>query len=489
MTPPPTPLGGSRGIDGYRRYRHVSLRTTAILEARGLTLQLWPLPGVRPFLREETASVRRCGSFAAELGEVLPTQLANATSATPPSPHVVVPAVVRRSESRAETLLRDLLRSQGWGDRRPPRGQLYVQHEYLDDRNLADALAHASKAGDGPGIPEAILVDQESGEPLAVVETKAAVTAIDIAVDEAESYGSALVQAGYSPAAIGLAGTDEEEFALQVSKWTGRSWAPITYDGNPITWIPGAADLRRVTLVNGPTEIRPSPPPIEVLAARADEINRLLREADIKDEYRPAHVAAVMLSLWYTGGNIRRSPKYVVQDVNAGCQEAFMKAGKPRLGRSLQLDKANDKLSSRVPRIVKILERLNVTVLTAEHDYLGQLYETFFRYTGGNTIGQYFTPRHIARMMVDLCAATSRDTVLDVACGTGGFFVAFMGRLVEEEHLRREETVRVFRDSIVGFESEPATAALCVANMILRGDGSTRNPPSRLLGGFWLSRW
>lgn len=120
------------------------------------------------------------------------------------------------------------------------------------------------------------------------------------------------------------------------------------------------------------------------------------------------------------------------------------------------------------------MERLNVTVLTAEHDYLGQLYETFFRYTGGNTIGQYFTPRHIARMMVDICGAGSNDTVLDIACGTGGFFVAYMGRLVDVEHLSRADMVEVIKKRIVGFESEPNTAALCAANMILRGDGSTR---------------
>ena len=34
--------------------------------------------------------------------------------------------------------------------------------------------------------------------------------------------------------------------------------------------------------------------------------------------------------------------------------------------------------------------------------------------------------------------------------------------------------VKIVSENLVGFESEPTTAALCVANMILRGDGSTR---------------
>ena len=213
---------------------------------------------------------------------------------------------------------------------------------------------------------------------------------------------------------------------------------------------------------------------MEVLAEKADEINWLLRESGIKDEFRPAHVAAIMLALWQTRGDIRRDQRHVLQDVNAGGRDAFIRAGKADLAKSIRVEEANNKLRTHASRIVTILERLNVTVLTAEHDYLGQLYETFFRYIGGNTIGQYFTPRHIARMMVDSCAADSSDTVLDIACGSGGFFVTYMDLLVNVEYLSRSEMVSVIQERIIGFESEPVTAALCAANMILRGDGSNR---------------
>ena len=210
-----------------------------------------------------------------------------------------------------------------------------------------------------------------------------------------------------------------------------------------------------------------------MLAARANEINGLLREAHIKDEFRPAVVAAVMLALWFSKGSIRRDASYILKDINDACRDAFVKAGKPDLARSLRVDQANDKLKDKARRIATILERLNVTVLTAEHDYLGQLYETFFRYTGGNTIGQYFTPRHITRMMADICEVTKEDIVLDPACGTGGFLVASMDRILREHHVSRQQMVNIVRKKLIGFEDEPVTAALCVANMILRGDGST----------------
>lgn len=307
-----------------------------------------------------------------------------------------------------------------------------------------------------------------------MIEVKASASAIDEAAKDVTGYGNALSAEGHCPLAVALAGTEADEFQLRVFKSKNGRWVPITYDGHPITWIPGKEDVRRLTVPESTEEIRPSPPPDYVLADRANEINRLLREADIKDEYRPTHVAAIMLALWHSKGRIRRDPYYILRDANTECRDALVGAGKANLATSIRVDEANTKLRVNAVLIARILELLNVTVLTAEHDYLGQLYETFFRYTGGNTIGQYFTPRHITRMMVDVCQASSSDVVIDIACGTGGFFVAYMDRLVEEEHLSREQMVGVIRERIVGFESEPNTAALCVVNMVLRDDGSTQ---------------
>ncbi len=386
---------------------------------------------------------------------------------------MAVSALRRVSERRSEHLLNDLLVSQGWTLQRPPRGDLLFQSEYRSYPELAEALAKASKTGVGAGIPEAIILDRETGLPLATVEVKPSISDIDKALLEAQGYADALWDSGSRPAAIGLAGTTDDEFELRVSKRVNGKWKAITYDGKPIGWIPTHADLERIATPSGPTEIRPTIPPLSVLAARADEINRLLRESAIRDGNRPVVVGAIMLALWHSKGEIRRDPRYILRDINESCRDAFVRAGKADLAKSLRIDEANDKLREKARRIATILERLNVTVLTAEHDYLGQLYETFFRYTGGNTIGQYFTPRHITRMMADVCGVTKRDIVLDPACGTGGFLVACMDRLLREDHLSRPQMVKVIQTRLIGFEAEPETAALCVANMILRGDGST----------------
>ena len=75
--------------------------------------------------------------------------------------------------------------------------------------------------------------------------------------------------------------------------------------------------------------------------------------------------------------------------------------------------------------------------------------------------------------MADICEVTRKDIVLDPACGTGGFLVACMDRILKESRISRTQMVDIVKTHLLGFEDEPVTAALCVANMILRGDGST----------------
>lgn len=381
---------------------------------------------------------------------------------------------MRVAEVRTEVLLTELLAAQGWDTRRPPNGAMLRQHEYKDHTHLLDIFKGRSKSGGGgAGLPEAILVDRAL-QPLVVIEAKGTLAGLALAEKEVtRDYGMAMVDAGATPIAIAVAGTSEDDFAVRAFKWNGKKWVPVTYDGNPITWMPNREDVERLLAPNTTAEMRPSIPPVEVLADRADEINRLLREAGITDAARPAVVGATMLALWQSKGAIRRDAENILGDINEACRKAFWKAKKPDLAASLRVDEANDVLAVKARRITTILERLNVTVLTAEHDYLGQLYETFFHYTGGNTIGQYFTPRHIAAFMTDLTNISLNDVVLDPACGTGGFLIASMNRVVREHKLSRVQMVAMVKKNLIGFDQEPVTAALCVANMILRGDGST----------------
>ena len=73
----------------------------------------------------------------------------------------------------------------------------------------------------------------------------------------------------------------------------------------------------------------------------------------------------------------------------------------------------------------------------AQGDTKGDLYEYLLsKLTTAGINGQFRTPRHIIRLMVDLIITGNEDdamswTVSDPACGTGGFLVSFAEALIE----------------------------------------------------------
>jgi hypothetical protein len=211
-----------------------------------------------------------------------------------------------------------------------------------------------------------------------------------------------------------------------------------------------------------------------MLAAHAKRLNEILRECRIKDEFRPMHAATFVLGLWRSEVASERS--VVLSQINANARLALQKAGKSALANILRVDEENAELATHAREIIDILTKLHIRSLPQNHDYLGRLYETFFRYTGGNTIGQYFTPRHIIEFMCELVDVRPGDRVFDPACGTGGFLIGALSRAAR--NLAPDDPREPRRGRLFGIESEPATAALCVTNMLLRGhttDGVVRD--------------
>lgn len=381
----------------------------------------------------------------------------------------------RSSETRTEAMARDLLTIRGWNVSRPPRGNLLWKNEYRDYPQLLEALEGRGKqARGGDAYPDFIVVDRETIQPLIVGETKARDRDIGQAISEAcDPYGEAFDDKGFRVLAAGIAGDDQSNIAVQIKKRARRGWQPVQYRREPIQWLPTPQEAELLITDADLFELEPRIPSNEILAKRGDEINRLLRECKIKDEFRPAIMGAFMLGLWHAKGDIRMDPHHILEDINIECQRAFTRAGKPNIANSIRVPEANRALAAKALRICHILRTLNITTLTAEHDYIGQLYEMFFRFTGGNTIGQFFTPRHITSFMADLFDINKRDVVVDPTCGTGGFLIAALKSMIEGRSLTHDQINSIVKDHLIGFESEPTTAALCVANMILRGDGTT----------------
>ena len=86
-------------------------------------------------------------------------------------------------------------------------------------------------------------------------------------------------------------------------------------------------------------------------------------------------------------------------------------------------------LASVIEQIDKMLDLLDKQAQVSQDqsyvDLMGDLYEYMLsKLTQAGQNGQFRTPRHIIKMMVQLLEPGAREIVCDPACGTGGFLVA-----------------------------------------------------------------
>ncbi len=100
-----------------------------------------------------------------------------------------------------------------------------------------------------------------------------------------------------------------------------------------------------------------------------------------------------------------------------------------------------------------------------EKDILGRIYEYFlgqFASSEGKRWGEFFTPRSIVKLLVEVLEPYENARVLDPACGSGGMFVA-MG-----EYLRNhgQDPSKL---AINGQESNQTTLRLAKMNLAIRG--------------------
>ena len=107
-------------------------------------------------------------------------------------------------------------------------------------------------------------------------------------------------------------------------------------------------------------------------------------------------------------------------------------------------------------------------------DYLGRFYGEFVRYSGGDgqTLGVVLTPRHITELFCDLVNLKADDVIFDPCCGTGGFLIAGMHRMLNSAE-NESQRKNIKQKQIFGIEIRDDMFAIATTNMILRGDGQS----------------
>ena len=119
-------------------------------------------------------------------------------------------------------------------------------------------------------------------------------------------------------------------------------------------------------------------------------------------------------------------------------------------------------------------------------DVKGKAYEELVGSNLRGDRGEFFTPRNVQHMTVEMLDPQIDDRILDPSCGTGGFLVIAMNRVLEslrveygteglpdwQQSAVREKASSVAAEHFFGFDINPDLVKATKMNMVMNNDGA-----------------
>jgi type I restriction enzyme M protein len=121
-------------------------------------------------------------------------------------------------------------------------------------------------------------------------------------------------------------------------------------------------------------------------------------------------------------------------------------------------------------------------ITESERDVIGDAFEVFVAKALKDEDGQFFTPRNVIKMMVDIIDPNEKTMILDPACGTGGFLIESLrhvwskidqkaGTLGWSKKRVEDEKQYIATSNFRGIDKDSFVAKVTKAYMAIIGDG------------------
>ncbi len=162
-----------------------------------------------------------------------------------------------------------------------------------------------------------------------------------------------------------------------------------------------------------------------------------------------------------------------------------------------RIDELFEKVKSKYSEVIDISDKItlgqsdlcyivgelqNFCLIESERDVVGEAFETFIQDALKGGQGQFFTPRNVVKMMVEIINPQPNELIIDPACGTGGFLIESLRHLwgildKQAEKYKwsnsalQEEKTSVAIKCIRGIEKDDFLCKVAKAYMAILGDG------------------
>ncbi len=182
-------------------------------------------------------------------------------------------------------------------------------------------------------------------------------------------------------------------------------------------------------------------------------------------------------------------PEHHRFQIPEGCHWADVRARTVNVGQAIQhalheIEKANqatlygifgdaqwgnkERLSDRLlSDLIEHFSRYPLSNANVDPDILGQAYEYLIKQFADATnkkAGEFYTPRSVVRLMVNILDPAEGETIYDPACGTGGMLLEAVQHVKE-----RGGDVRQLFGKLFGQEKNLTTSAIARINLFLHG--------------------
>ncbi len=117
-------------------------------------------------------------------------------------------------------------------------------------------------------------------------------------------------------------------------------------------------------------------------------------------------------------------------------------------------------------QVVNVINEIDFN--SDDRHLFNDIYETILKeLQSAGSSGEYYTPRAVTQFMVDIINPQLTDTVLDPACGTGGFLTCTIDH--KKKLIQNGKQENKMQTTIRGIEKKPLPHLLCTTNLMLHG--------------------
>ena len=364
-------------------------------------------------------------------------------------------------EAECRLKINQLLEEADWTlDPENPDQNVFIEN------SVNSRLSIIQKKQLGRSRPDYTLFDDVT--PIAIIEAKKSkVSGLESALIQARNYAAKM---GGVPLLIACNGT-----VIKTEHYD--SGEQLYLNGYEVTTLPPLNDLR-LFVRNKTNEVATYPDAVQTsfseLVNLFSDLDNLLRAEGIRAGVERFSVLANILFLKllseqdddkedYWGDLLVTKEKQLVSFLNNTILPALSK----RYGGDVVAE-TNIKNGAILKKIILGLAPLSFT--TIDEDVKGLAFEHFLGNCPKNDLGEYYTPRHIVRFMVQLANPKFKNKIYDPFCGTGGFLTEAFKHICKGVKPTKINSGILQEKSIFGSEITQ-TSRIAKMNLILFGDG------------------